>query len=200
MLNIDLQKIKQRLCLNGALDVQGILTSSGIIPIDLDTKVVSHIIQQIIGKEISEQLGSNIIPAAEQNHYPDFSIMCGPIALDVKTSYRKTATQINGFTLGSYGGYFGKESKKNCTLPYNSYTSHWVLGVIYSRVAGQIKDIDLILREKWQIASRKQGSGNTKNIGSIKSIADLKSDKTIFSSEDEFTSYWMNYKSAVVIE
>lgn len=113
--------------------------------------------------------------------------------LDIKTSYRVNANRINGFTLGSYGGYFGKNSSKNCTLPYASYTQHWVIGVIYTRSDDRITDVDLILREKWQIASRKPGSGNTKNIGSIKNIERLKIGPAEFESQEDFTSYWMQY-------
>lgn len=39
-----------------------------------------------------------------------------------------------------------------------------------------------LLQEKWQIASDKTGSGNTKNIGSIKNVADLVNGNGVFAS------------------
>lgn len=49
--------------------------------------------------------------------------------------------------------------------------------------------------EKWELASDKAGSGNTANIGSIKSIDDIVEGKGIFSNfgEDLFDEYWCNY-------
>lgn len=49
--------------------------------------------------------------------------------------------------------------------------------------------------EKWRIASDKGGSGNTANIGSIKSIPDILSGNGVFAlaGEEFFDEYWANY-------
>jgi hypothetical protein len=49
--------------------------------------------------------------------------------------------------------------------------------------------------EKWQLASDRQGSGNTANIGSITFIEDILNGNGIFAKlgEDWFDEYWMNY-------
>lgn len=49
--------------------------------------------------------------------------------------------------------------------------------------------------EKWQLASDRQGSGNTANIGSITAIDDILQGNGIFAKlgEDWFDEYWMNY-------
>ena len=64
------------------------------------------------------------------------------------------------------------------------------------------KDFDFFAAEKWKIASDKQGSGNTANIGSIVDIADLKSGSEIFSQlgEEWFDEYWINYGSATMMK
>lgn len=51
------------------------------------------------------------------------------------------------------------------------------------------------MQEKWRIASDKTGSGNTKNIGSIKNIDDLVNGNGSFAPQGEqvFDHYWMNY-------
>lgn len=69
-------------------------------------------------------------------------------------------------------------------------------------ITSVIKDFDFFAAEKWKIASDKQGSGNTANIGSIFAIADLKNENGIFSQLGEgwFDEYWMNYGSATMLK
>lgn len=69
-------------------------------------------------------------------------------------------------------------------------------------ITSVIKDFDFFAAEKWKIASDKQGSGNTANIGSIVDIADLKSGNGIFSQlgEEWFDEYWINHGSATMIK
>jgi len=68
-------------------------------------------------------------------------------------------------------------------------------------ITSVIKDFDFFAAEKWKIASDKQGSGNTANIGSIIDIDDLKNGNGIFSKLGEkwFDEYWMNYGSVTMI-
>lgn len=53
-----------------------------------------------------------------------------------------------------------------------------------------------------EIASDKQGSGNTANIGSIVDIEDLKTENGVFSKlgEEWFDEYWMNYGVSTMIK
>lgn len=69
-------------------------------------------------------------------------------------------------------------------------------------ITSVIKDFDFFVAEKWKIASDKQGSGNTANIGSIFNIEDLKTENGIFSKlgEDWFDEYWINYGTATMIK
>lgn len=69
-------------------------------------------------------------------------------------------------------------------------------------ITSVIKDFDFFVSEKWKIASDKQGSGNTANIGSIVDISDLKNGNGIFSQlgEEWFDEYWINYGSATMIK
>lgn len=120
--------------------------------------------------------------------------------------------KINGMTLGAFTGYFrNRESCKNILYPYSSYEEHYVLGMIYSReykddlsihsiheystLESPIYDIDIFFIEKYKIASDKPGSGNTKNIGSIHNISELKDGKGPFKNSIEFSDYWMNYET-----
>lgn len=69
-------------------------------------------------------------------------------------------------------------------------------------ITSVIKDFDFFAAEKWKIASDKQGSGNTANIGSILDITDLKSGNGIFSQlgEEWFDEYWINHGSATMLK
>ncbi|HMQ49567.1 MAG TPA: type II restriction endonuclease [Saprospiraceae bacterium] len=69
-------------------------------------------------------------------------------------------------------------------------------------ITSVIKDFDFFAAEKWKIASDKQGSGNTANIGSIFDIADLKNENGIFSQlgEEWFDEYWINHGTALMVK
>ena len=158
-----------------------------------------------------------MVLSEHQNHYPDITFIAPDetrIALDLKSTYRVSGKNVNGFTLGAFTGYFRqREITKNITFPYASYVAHFVLGFIYSRqdeviderqlykidelhdIASVVKDFEILLQEKWRIASDKPGSGNTKNIGSIKDIQALIKGDGPFAQygQDVFDDYWSNY-------
>jgi hypothetical protein len=69
-------------------------------------------------------------------------------------------------------------------------------------IVSVIKDFDFFAAEKWKIASDKQGSGNTANIGSIIDIEDLKNENGVFSQlgEEWFDEYWINHGSATMVK
>ena len=69
-------------------------------------------------------------------------------------------------------------------------------------ITSVIKDFDFFVAEKWEIASDKQGSKNTANIGSITLIEDLKKGNGIFAKlgEEWFDEYWMNYGMATMVK
>lgn len=69
-------------------------------------------------------------------------------------------------------------------------------------ITSVIKDFDFFAAEKWKIASDKQGSGNTANIGSTLSIDDLRNENGVFSQlgEEWFDEYWINFGSATMVK
>jgi len=194
-----------------------------IYTISIDTKVVSKIIELMLFPIISrfaKEYKYKMVLSEHQNHYPDITFILPndeKIALDLKSTYRTGPESVNGFTLGAFTGYFRqRESSKNITFPYNEYSAHFVLGVIYSRREGKIdekriytldnlqdiisvvRDFSFLLQEKWRIAGDQPGSGNTKNIGSIKKIIELIEGRGPFYKygQDTFDDYWMNYLTA----
>lgn len=221
-----------------------------IYTISSDTKIVSKILEIHIFPEIlrfAENSGYKIILAEHQNWYPDLTFVHQEndeikFALDLKTTFRRN-NKSAGFTLGSHGAYFKERDKdKNIQFPYNQYSGHYCLGIIYTRadfddlaeteifqvneleeeygsgndpigerevtkvenlksITSVIKDFEFFAAPKWKIASDKQGSGNTANIGSITDIDDLKNGNGVFSKlgEEWFDEYWMNYGTATMI-
>jgi hypothetical protein len=64
-----------------------------------------------------------------------------------------------------------------------------------SIIPSVIDNFIFFANEKWRIASDKGGSGNTANIGSIKSITDILSGNGVFAKagEEIFDDYWANF-------
>jgi hypothetical protein len=62
-------------------------------------------------------------------------------------------------------------------------------------IASVVKDFQFFVCEKWRLASDRQGSGNTANIGSITWIDDILTGNGVFAKLGEkwFDEYWMNY-------
>ncbi len=196
-----------------------------IYTISVDTKVISKIIELMLFPvllDFSKKYNYKIILSEHQNHYPDITFVSSrgvKFALDLKSSYRTNPGRVNGFTLGAFTGYFrNRNSNKNITFPYGEYSSHLVLGVIYSRteqhiderkkhsiedlhnIISVVRDFDFLVQEKWRISTDRPGSGNTKNIGSVTNIQDLISGKGPFFAHREavFDDYWMNYLTAAM--
>jgi len=62
-------------------------------------------------------------------------------------------------------------------------------------IASVVREFQFFVCEKWRLASDKQGSGNTANIGSITFIQDILAGSGVFArlGEQWFDEYWMNY-------
>jgi hypothetical protein len=194
--------------------------AKNIYTISVDTKVVSKIVEILLFPKISQfaqENGYKMVLCKEQNYYPDITFINdkgNKFAVDLKSTYRKNSSQVNGMTLGAFSGYFrDRKSKKNITFPYNEYAGHFVMGVIYSRtdkniderkiyrlsdlqnITSVIRDFSFFVQEKYRLAVDRPGSGNTKNIGSVTNIDDLINGRGKFVElgEDVFDDYWMYY-------
>ena len=194
--------------------------AKNIYTISIDTKVISKIMELLIFPNIcafAERNGFKIILSKEQNFYPDITFIDkndNKYAIDIKSTYRKDEKSVNGMTLGVFTGYFrDRKSSKNITFPYDDYVGHFVLGIIYTRaidaaderkifgindlqkITSVVKGFDFFVQEKYKIAIDRPGSGNTKNIGGVTNIAQLKNGEGPFATlgEDIFNDYWIYY-------
>ncbi|MBL4810758.1 MAG: EcoRV family type II restriction endonuclease [Phycisphaerales bacterium] len=216
---------------DGQWSIKGFIdVFKNVYTISSDTKVVSKILEIHLFPKIlkfAEDIGYKIVLADHQNYYPDLSFVKVDnenikFAVDLKTTYKNNgiSESCNGFTLGSFGRYF---SDRSCTTfiqyPYNEYSGHFCLGIIYQRaedsrldetktrpineltsITSVLHDFKFFVAEKWQISSDQKGSGNTANIGSVKNIHDLCNGLGMFSKlgEEWFDDYWMNYDKIIV--
>lgn len=202
-----------------------------IYTISTDTKIVSKVLELHLFPQFivfAEKIGYNIELATYQNWYPDLTFISKEnpnikFAVDLKTTYRDEEYPgfCNGFTLGSHGEYFiDRTSTKNIQYPYDEYSGHFCLGIIYSRsiidkneetriytideiekIPAVIKGFLFFAEEKWKIASDKGGSGNTANIGSIQKIDDILNGNGVFAKagEELFDDYWANFGKMEVL-
>jgi hypothetical protein len=139
-----------------------------------DSKIISKIYEIIIIDKLKCLLNTKQYKYIEnkiQNKYPDFIIISKIqeekiYAVDIKTSYLKTETEINGY-------FKNRNSLCSIVKPYNNFIKHFCICVIYSRTCIKIPVKHIIVKEKWEIARNGTGSGNTCNIGSIKLLSDL---------------------------
>lgn len=192
-----------------------------IYTISVDTKIVSKVLELLLFPmfvEFAETHGFVIELSKHQNFYPDLTFIHKEtgrkFAVDIKSTYRNKATDVNGMTLGAFTGYFrNRESNKNTQYPYGQYEGHFVLGVIYSkcddvadermqftlkdlpRIPSVIKDFEFFVQPKYRVASSRPGSGNTKNIGSVTKIGQLLDGTGPFATlgEEVYDDYWMFY-------
>lgn len=206
---------------SGDWSVKGFIDiAKNIYTISVDTKVVSKIIELMmfpILQKFAKENKFKMALSSEQNHYPDVTFITKSgkkIALDLKSTYRKSRDIVSGFTLGAFTGYFRfRDSNKNITFPYKEYSKHYILGIIYTKqkklidenkvysiddleeILSVVKDFDFLVQEKYKIAKDRPGSGNTKNIGSCVKISELKGGMGPFSrmGVKVFDDFWMNY-------
>lgn len=214
-------------------EIKGFLDGNDYVhPIDTDTKVLSTVFERLVAPVIRSIAGAHgyLVEIANQTTYPDFTLslydkkkqLLHRIAIDIKTTYRSRNML---FTLGGYASFL-RNGTKNILYPYQSYNEHWVIGFIYSQ-AERFREYDLdnlpkpdeihcpytdvvvILRQKHEISGLRPGSGNTKNIGSIK-LKDAELFKTAIGPFGHFTDgkaasdhYWANfenYKDSIAID
>ena len=196
-----------------------------IYTISSDTKIVSKVLELHLFPyflAFADYIGYEIELATCQNWYPDLTFVSKSnnkikFAVDLKTTYRlkEYPDFCNGFTLGSHGEYFtNRASTKNIQYPYDAYSGHFCVGIIYTRsdvdkveetkvyrvdninkIPAVIRNFTFFAEEKWKIASDKGGSGNTANIGSIQKIDDILNGNGVFAKAGEklFDNYWMNF-------
>lgn len=194
-----------------------------IYTISVDTKVVSKVIELLLipaFENFAKKYDLVLENQTKQNFYPDLTFISDKsgekFAVDIKSTVKDSGNKIKSMTLGTFQGYFRNRKTnvgESISYAYDDYSCHIVLGVIYSQVTDKpnekdiytldeidkiesvIKDFQFFAQPKYKIASATKGSGNTRNIGSTRSIDELMKGAGIFSKlgEDVFDDYWMYF-------
>lgn len=204
-------------------NVTGLLVGGlNVITLGSDSKLIGRIFELLstdILLGICKDNNWKLEESESQTVYPDFTIIKEDgkkIAVDIKTTYRKYSASGKilkyGFTLGSYASFL-RNNTKNIAYPYDQYEKHYVIGFVYDRndkakagimlhvndssIIPPFSNVQYFMQEKYLIAGDKPGSGNTENIGTIKSsdINDFKDGKGLFSElgNDKFEKYWRGF-------
>ena len=183
-----------------------------------DSKIIGRLFEVIAFEALqrsANELGYTLHESEKQTVYPDFYFKKQDgrkIAIDIKTTYRRSENTKFGFTGGSFTSFM-RNGTKNIVGNYSDYDAHYILGVVYTReqkpTTGKVdvkclesivptyKNIEVFVQEKYRICGDKKGSGNTDNIGTITStsINPFAYGAGPFSvlGDDVFNDYWKHY-------
>jgi hypothetical protein len=176
-----------------------------IYPLPDIPQVITGIFQEVAKKRIKPFLKENYnceIIQGGSREYPEITAFDGKIgeekiAIDIKTTRRISKDRISGFSIGSYAGYFLHPNQKlpGCKFPYAAFKEHWLVGFIYTWNPNadslhMVSDIEVIVEEKWKIASKSTATGTTFAISSVRNLNDLRERKGDFNSSEDFENFW----------
>lgn len=205
---MDISKDLRELLSGFSWDIKGIIDNNNhIYPIPEIPQVITGIFEAIVLTRVAEPLKVKYecqMIYGGSREYPELTLQSGKlatevIAIDVKTARRDKdrPNRMSRMSLGSCGVYFKNPNvkKPGCVLPYGKYTQHWILGFVYRWNPGQpslnlVSDVEVIVQEKWRIASKSTATGDTLAIGSIIEMDKLRAGHGDFENEDEFLEYW----------
>jgi len=186
--------------IRGFIDDKGNICDLPDIP-----QVITGLFQQIAKQRLKPFLRQNYhceIVQGGAREYPEITAFGGrlgeeKIAFDIKTTRRLSRNRVSGFSIGSYAGYFLHPQQKlpGCKFPYAEFKEHWLVGFVYTWNPNadslhMVSDIEVIISEKWKIASKSTATGTTFAISSVRDLDALRKGEGDFDSSDEFENFW----------
>src|SRR5215203_1236315 len=184
-------------------DVIGLYCRDGSIrPLPRESSVVGKVIEISLNEYLQRKLLSvpNLkhVKASGERSYPDISFSGALIyphqnALDVKCARIKGDRTESAITIGTFDAeYFRypEEKAANIMAPYSSYSAHLALIALYRYEDATARDIEILIVEKWRVATKKRSSGTRCYVGAVKRLEDLRAERGDFDSEEEFSSFW----------
>jgi hypothetical protein len=186
-------------------DVEGLYMRGGAVrPLPKEAAVIGKVLEVSIHEYLARRLlqvtDLNSIPASSDRVYPDITFQ-GPLifphrfALEVKCARRASGGRVttSAITIGTFDAeYFRNPAVKapNIMMPYGTYTAHLALIALYDYVHGTARDTELLVVEKWRIATRKRASGTRCYIAAVKTIDLLRQERGDFAGDEDFNSFW----------
>jgi len=138
--------------------------------------------------------------------YPDLELSGkafggGHHAVDVKIARRNktgkgTQSRITLYTGNTYFRYPSLQWPGTFRA-FEDYASHLDLIGIYTLeelIPGRIRDLELLVREPWRIASKQRSSTTREYIGAVQKLDALRKGEGAFATEEEFYKYWRAYR------
>jgi len=187
-------------------NIKGFIDTEGkLYPVPEIPQVITGLFEAMIIPRITEPIQRKYnceIVLGKPREYPQLTLFGGKIgenkiAIDIKSARKLSGTRISRMSLGSYAGYFRYPDRKlpGCVFPYGDYKEHWIIGILYKWQPGKpseelVSDVEIIIHEKWRIASKKTATGDTAAIGSINDLDMLRAGQGDFNSEREFETFW----------
>ncbi len=186
-------------------DVKGLILNDGSIePLPREAAVVGKVLEISLKHYLRRRLLQNdqivCIPASGDRTYPDFTFN-GPLispnrfGVDIKCARRNKKGDKTSYpiTIGTYDAeYFHYPADKvaNIEMPYGSYAAHLAVIVLYDYVDTTAQNVELLVAEKWRVATKKRSSGTRCYIAAPTLIEDLRNERGSFSCEEDFNAFW----------
>jgi hypothetical protein len=182
------------------------LTETGhLLPLPTESAALANVMEIELRQHLMEATaltkGAEVI-AGTQRSFPDLEFH-GPAfgggfrAVDIKCARRgKTGVSLsNRIALYTGNTYFLWPQLKFSGIlrPFGEYEELISIVVIHTydpALPERITDVQVIVHETWQIASKSRASGTREYIGSVQRIGDLVAGRGEFESPEDFYAYW----------
>jgi hypothetical protein len=185
-------------------DVTGLYLKDGSIR---PLPCVSWVVGRVLEVSLKEYLHRKLLQmqdltwiAGGVRTYPDLTFN-GPwiapnrFAVDVKCARRaehgkRTRSTI---TIGTFDADYYRHAEQpapNITVPYASYTAHLALIALYDYAEATARNVELLVVEKWRVATRRRSIGTRCYIATVSDIAKLRAEQGDFASEADFNTFW----------
>jgi hypothetical protein len=187
-------------------DLRQKLTDAGhLLPLPSEPAALANVMEIELRQHIIEAAaltdGVEIWEGTERS-YPDLEVFGdtfggGPRAVDIKCARRrKSGTSLsNRIALYTGNTYFLWPQLKfsGIARPFGDYQEHISIVVVYTfepALPERITDVQVIVQETWQIASKARASATREYIGSVQRIDDLVDGRGEFDTADAFYEHW----------
>jgi hypothetical protein len=194
----------RRLLKGYEFDIVGLYRkNSDILPLPRESSLIGKVLEVTIkwhlDKRVLSTKGLEFTRGGERS-YPDLTIYGTAVgghryAVDVKCVRRneKGSRTESAMGLATFdANYFRHpdDPDPNIVAPYNSYDAHLVLVALYDYADATARNVELLVVEKWRIASRKRASGTRCYVAAMTEIDKIRKEQGEFESEEEFNAYW----------
>lgn len=186
---------------------RALLEADRLLPLPAEPAALANVIEVSVLDFLEERFkedGISKFRRGKERQYPDLEISDdafggGIFAIDVKVARRaknlkKTQSRITLYTGNTYFR-IPEIDWPGILRPFDDYESHLDIIVLYTLSSGisRIQDIELIVHEAWQVASKERSSTTREYIGAVMEIDALRAGKGEFKTEGDFYRFWRSY-------